>query len=90
MQNNSDIIQEKGNLEFERFLIPYMIFGDKKQSLILLNGAQQSMGVWRSFIPHFIDLYQIITFDFPGQGKAGIQYPLYSCRNDAMEINESM
>ncbi len=67
--NNSEI---KGTLEIGRFLVPFRIYGKNDKTLMLINGAQQSMGMWRPVIPVFKDEYRIVIFDFPGQGRAKI------------------
>lgn len=53
-----------------RFSIPFRVYGDQGQTIVCLNGAQQSMAMWHSFITHFSDHYKIILFDFPSRGKA--------------------
>lgn len=61
----------KNILVFERFQIPYRIFG-KGKDVICLNGAQQSMAMWLSFVKRFASCCRITLFDFPHQGKAKI------------------
>lgn len=61
----------KNTLAFERFQIPYRIFG-RGADIICLNGAQQSMAMWLSFVKRFGHCYRITLFDFPHQGKAKI------------------
>ena len=63
----------KGNVTIDRFLIPFQIYGDHKTTtMLLVNGAQQAMGVWRPIIKKFGPNYRIVCFDFPGQGKGKI------------------
>ena len=59
-------------MKFDRFEIPYKIWGKTGPYIVCVNGAQQSMGVWRSFISFFGEQYRIVVFDFPGQGRARI------------------
>lgn len=61
----------KNTLTFERFQIPYRIFG-KGEDIVCLNGAQQSMAMWLSFVKRFGHIFRITLFDFPHQGKAKI------------------
>jgi len=63
--------ESKGILSFERFQIPYRVYGEGKD-MLCLNGAQQSMAMWFSFLSRFSNEYRIILFDFPHQGKAKI------------------
>jgi pimeloyl-ACP methyl ester carboxylesterase len=59
-------------IKFDRFEIPYRVHGDTGPFIICVNGVQQTMAVWRSFIKHFSKNYKVIVFDFPGQGRAKI------------------
>ncbi len=61
---------KKQKIAVGRFVIPYRIYGDKGPHLICLNGAQQSMAMWLSFVRQFSSNYRIVLFDFPNQGKA--------------------
>lgn len=55
-----------------RFSIPYRIYENKGPHIICINGIQQSMGMWHSFVSRFANDYRITLFDFPNQGKAKI------------------
>ncbi|MFA6282170.1 MAG: alpha/beta hydrolase [Candidatus Omnitrophota bacterium] len=61
----------KNILTFERFQIPYRVFG-KGEDIVCLNGVQQSMAMWLSFVKKFGHYFRITLFDFPHQGKAKI------------------
>ena len=63
----------KSELITERFVIPYRIYGNGGPQLVCLNGVQQSMAMWHSFICRFSNDYRIVVFDFPGQGKAEVR-----------------
>lgn len=56
-----------------RFQIPYRIFG-RGEDIVCLNGAQQSMAMWYSFLQRFGDSYRITLFDFPHQGRAKVDH----------------
>ena len=58
----------KGKLNVQRFLIPYRVYGSGESSLVFINGIQQSMAMWHSFVRRFSDRYRIVLFDFPNQG----------------------
>lgn len=62
----------KGLLKIGRFVIPYRIYGNKGRQLVCINGVQQSMGMWHSFVSRFAKDYRIVLFDFPNQGKSEI------------------
>jgi len=64
--------QAKEILKVGRFLIPYRIYGDKGLQIVCINGVQQSMAMWQSFIARFSDEHRIVLFDFPNQGKGKI------------------
>lgn len=62
----------KGKLTLERFVIPYRVYGAGSSSLVFLNGVQQSMAMWHSFVRRFSHKYRIVLFDFPNQGGGRI------------------
>ena len=62
----------KDQLQTGRFVIPYRIYGESGPYIICLNGVQQSMAMWQSFIRRFSPYYQVVLFDFPGQGKGRV------------------
>lgn len=62
----------KGLIETSRFQIPYRVYGENGPDLVCINGVQQSMAMWHSFIRRFSDRYRITLFDFPNQGKGSI------------------
>src|SRR5512137_897488 len=59
-------------LSVGRFLIPYRIYENKGPQIICVNGVQQSMGMWLTFVARFGRDYNIVLFDFPNQGKGKI------------------
>jgi pimeloyl-ACP methyl ester carboxylesterase len=62
----------KGKLNIRRFVIPYRVYGAGSSSLVFLNGVQQSMAMWHSFVRRFSHNYRIVLFDFPNQGGGRI------------------
>jgi len=66
--------QIKGSFESGRFLVPYRVYGSNGPHIICINGIQQSMAMWQSFVERFASRYRIVLFDFPNQGKAKIVY----------------
>ena len=62
----------KGELATGRFLIPYRVIGHGGEPLLCINGAQQSMAVWRSFASRFCQEFRVVLWDSPGQGRARI------------------
>lgn len=61
----------KGTLEINRFQVSYRIYGEGKD-VVCLNGAQQSMAMWSSFLHRFAEKFRITLFDFPHQGKGRV------------------
>lgn len=62
----------KGKLNVRRFVIPYRVYGAGSSTLVFLNGVQQSMAMWHSFVRRFSHNYRIVLFDFPNQGGGRI------------------
>ncbi|MFX1239234.1 MAG: alpha/beta fold hydrolase [Promethearchaeota archaeon] len=71
-ETNEKNTELKGFLETRRFRIPYRVYGNNPRTLVLINGVQQSMGMWRDIVPEFLDYFRVLIFDFPGQGRAEI------------------
>ena len=59
-------------IQFDRFEIPYRVYGRSGRCVVCINGAQQTMAVWRGFISFFSKAYRVVVFDFPGQGRARV------------------
>ncbi|MFH1640477.1 MAG: alpha/beta hydrolase, partial [Candidatus Omnitrophota bacterium] len=68
----ASVSRQKKILKIGRFLIPYRIYENKGPHIICVNGVQQSMAMWQTFISRFSCDYRIAAFDFPNQGKAKI------------------
>jgi len=62
----------KDQLKINRFIIPYRAYGTSGPFIVCINGVQQSMAMWQSFIHYFSPAYRIVLFDFPGQGKGSV------------------
>ncbi|MDD4900289.1 MAG: alpha/beta hydrolase [Candidatus Omnitrophica bacterium] len=62
----------KGALKAGRFSIPYRVYENEGPHIICINGIQQSMAMWHTFISRFSDKYRLTLFDFPHQGKAKV------------------
>ncbi|MBU2101935.1 MAG: alpha/beta hydrolase [Candidatus Omnitrophota bacterium] len=62
----------KGTIQTGRFTIPYRLYDNAGPRIICLNGVQQSMAMWQTFVHRFGDTYAITIFDFPNQGKGEI------------------
>lgn len=58
----------KGKLTIQRFIVPYRVYGAGAQTLVFINGVQQSMAMWHSFVRRFKESYRIVLFDLPNQG----------------------
>jgi len=77
----------KGIIEFGRYIIPYRIYNNEGPHLICLNGVQQSMAMWHSFILRYAPHYRIVLFDFPGQGKGKVvSGPIFVTLDEQVEI----
>jgi pimeloyl-ACP methyl ester carboxylesterase len=77
----------KGVVQVGRFEIPYRVYGHDGPHLICLNGIQQSMAMWQGFVAHFAADYQIVLFDFPGQGKGrALLGPVRASLDEEVEI----
>jgi pimeloyl-ACP methyl ester carboxylesterase len=81
----------KGTLNLQRFVIPYRVYGAGASSLVFINGVQQSMAMWHSFVRRFSQSYRIILFDFPNQGGGQvIEGPSYLSLEDQVDILDAL
>ncbi|MDD2679480.1 MAG: alpha/beta hydrolase [Candidatus Omnitrophica bacterium] len=62
----------KGTIELGRFSIPYRIYESEGPHIICLNGVQQSMAMWHTFVERYSPHYRVVLFDFPNQGKGRV------------------
>jgi pimeloyl-ACP methyl ester carboxylesterase len=62
----------KGKLNVQRFVVPYRVYGAGECTLVFINGVQQSMAMWHSFVRRFSQNYRIVLFDYPNQGAGRI------------------
>jgi pimeloyl-ACP methyl ester carboxylesterase len=62
----------RGKLRVQRFVVPYRVYGNGESTLVFINGIQQSMAMWHSFVRRFDQIYRIVLFDFPHQGTSQI------------------
>ena len=62
----------KGEIEEDRFRLPYRIYGNSKENIVCICGAQQTMASWSSFVSRFSKEFSVIVFDLPGHGRAKI------------------
>jgi pimeloyl-ACP methyl ester carboxylesterase len=62
----------KGKLAVRRFIVPYRVYGSGEYTLVFVNGVQQSMAMWHSFVLRFSGSYRIVLFDLPNQGAGRI------------------
>lgn len=81
----------KGTLNLQRFVIPYRVYGAGASSLVFINGVQQSMAMWHSFVRRFSQSYRIVLFDFPNQGRGQIiEGPSYLSLEDQVDILDTL
>ncbi|MDD5155529.1 MAG: alpha/beta hydrolase [Candidatus Omnitrophica bacterium] len=82
----------KGTLKTKRFLIPYRIYKNNGPHIICINGVQQSMAMWQTFVSRFCRDYRIVLFDFPNLGKARVisGSPLVSLEEQVEILSEVM
>lgn len=62
----------KGKISFQRFVVPYRVYGEGNCTFVFINGVQQSMAMWHSFVRRFSQRYRIVLFDYPNQGSGRV------------------
>jgi pimeloyl-ACP methyl ester carboxylesterase len=77
----------KGTIELGRFVIPYRIYENAGPHIICLNGVQQSMAMWHTFVLRYAPHYRVVLFDFPNQGKGKIvSGPIFVALDEQVDI----
>ncbi|MFA4889046.1 MAG: alpha/beta hydrolase [Candidatus Omnitrophota bacterium] len=77
----------KGVIEVGRFVIPYRIYENEGPHIICLNGVQQSMAMWHTFILRYAPHYRVVLFDFPSQGKGKVvSGPVFVTLDEQVDI----
>jgi pimeloyl-ACP methyl ester carboxylesterase len=85
MRHGSAIV--KGTIGFGRFIVPYRIYENDGPHIICLNGVQQSMAMWHTFVMRYAPHYRIVLFDFPNQGKGKVTSgPIFVTLDEQVEI----
>ncbi|MFA5338246.1 MAG: alpha/beta hydrolase [Candidatus Omnitrophota bacterium] len=85
MRHGSAIV--KGIIESGRFQIPYRIYDSKGPHIVCLNGVQQSMAMWHTFIMRYAPHYRIVLFDFPNEGKGKVvSGPVFVTLDEQVDI----
>lgn len=72
MASTSVVPLIRGKLPVQRFVVPYRVYGEGESTLVFINGIQQSMAMWHSFVRRFGQSYRVVLFDFPNQGTSRI------------------
>ena len=85
MRHGSAIV--KGTIELGRFVIPYRIYENEGPHIICLNGVQQSMAMWHTFVLRYAPYYRVVLFDFPNQGKGKVvSGPIFVTLDEQVDI----
>jgi len=84
-----DII--KDHINYKRFIIPYRVYGSGKTCLLVVNGAQMTMGACMSLVSRYAKKYRVVIFDFPHQGGGSVlSTPYYASFDEQMECIEQV
>ena len=81
----------KGKIRFDRFEIPYRLYGDRDELLVCVSGAMQTMSIWRSVVKYFTSDYQVLVFDMPGVGRSRIlEGPAYVSVDEQIHVLDAL
>ena len=68
-------------------MVPYRIYENDGPHIVCLNGVQQSMAMWHSFVLRYAPYYRVVLFDFPNQGKGKIvSGPIFVTLDEQVDI----
>lgn len=70
--NRNDLNQDGTTIG--RFVVRHRLYGNAggTNTLVCINGAQQTIAAWRRLVSFFGQRYKILLFDLPGQGGSRI------------------
>lgn len=63
----------KRTKSYDRFNLAYRVYGEQGPIIVCVNGAYQTMVVWKKFIKRFGQKFRVLVFDYPGQGRSKIE-----------------
>jgi Predicted hydrolases or acyltransferases (alpha/beta hydrolase superfamily) len=69
----------------------YESFGDgTREAVVLLNGLAMSTRAWYGFLPQLLDEFDVLLFDYPGQGQSSKADQPYSITQIAQGLTAIM
>lgn len=69
----------------------YEYFGDgSREAVVLLNGLAMSTKAWYAFLPQLADEYDVLLYDYPGQGESSKPDAPYSITRIAAYLDAIM
>jgi 3-oxoadipate enol-lactonase len=81
----------QGLVEADGFRIHYEFFGDgARETIVLLNGLAMSTRAWYGFIPLLAGEYDVLLYDYPGQGESSRPDAPYSITRIARYLTQIM
>ena len=81
----------KGKIRFDRFEIPYRLYGEWGELLVCVSGAMQTMSIWRSVVKFFTSDFRVLVFDMPGVGRSRIlQGPAYVSVDEQVDVLDAL
>lgn len=81
----------EGFVEADGHRIHYELFGDgSRETVVLLNGLAMSTKAWYGFVPLLSDEYDVLLYDYPGQGESSKPDVPYSITRIAQYLTRIM
>lgn len=81
----------KNKIRFDRFEIPYRLYGDQGELLVCVSGAMQTMSIWRSVVKFFTSDFRVLVFDMPGVGRSRIlNGPAYVSVDEQVNVLDAL
>ena len=80
-----------GHVHPDGYDIWYEYFGDgKREAIVLLNGLAMSTRAWYGFLPLLLDEYDVLLYDYLGQGESSKPDEPYSITKIASYLTTIM
>jgi 3-oxoadipate enol-lactonase len=91
MSSEQLIPARSGHIHPDGYNIWYEYFGDGgREVVVLLNGLAMSTRAWYGFLPRLLDEYDVLLYDYPGQGESSKPDVPYSITRIAQYLTAIM
>lgn len=91
MSSEQPVPSRSGHIHPDGYDVWYEYFGDgRREVVVLLNGLAMSTRAWYGFLPRLLDEYDVLLYDYLGQGESSKPDAPYSITRIAQYLTAIM